>query len=159
MEEKQPSQEERIMAALAHGSILLFGMGIVAAIVLWVAQKDKSHYVAFQALQAVAYHIVGFAIFMVGMACWMGLYFVSLIPLMTTPEESAGAALWIFLLATLLMLVPFVQMGLWITGGCWGAARTLQGREFRYIVVGRYLERWLAKAPTGQPSPPSAPGK
>jgi uncharacterized Tic20 family protein len=147
VEHQQPSQEERTMAALAHGSILIFGMGVVAAIVLWVTQKEKSRYVAFQALQAIAYHIAGFAIFLVGMACWMGLYFVSLIPLMTTPEESGGTALWIFGLATLLMLAPFVQMGLWIIGGWWGAARTLQGREFRYIVIGRYLEHWLAKVP------------
>lgn len=152
MDNKPPSQDERTMAALAHGSILLFGMGVVAAIVLWVTQKEKSRYVAFQALQAVVYHIAGFAIFLVSMACWMALYFVSLIPLMTTPEESAGAALWIFVLATLLMLAPFVQMGLWIVGGWWGAARALQGREFRYIVIGRYLERWLADAPDGDTS-------
>jgi dolichyl-phosphate-mannose--protein O-mannosyl transferase len=51
------------MAALAHGGILLFGMGLVAAIVLWVTQKEKSRYVAFQTLQAAAYHLAGFAIF------------------------------------------------------------------------------------------------
>lgn len=157
MTNQAPSQEERTMAALAHGSILLFGMGVVAAIVLWVTQKEKSRYVAFQALQAVAYHIAGFAIFLVGMACWMGLYFASLIPLITTPEESASAALWIFILVTLLMLVPFVQMGLWIIGGWWGAARALQGREFRYIVIGRYLDRWLAEAAAGESPVPAAP--
>jgi hypothetical protein len=105
--------------------------------------------VAFQALQAVAYHIAGFAIFIVGMGCWLALYFISFIPLMTTPEESAGGALWIFLVATFLMLVPFAQMGLWILGGAWGAVRTLQGKDFHYVVIGRYLERWLDKSPAG----------
>ncbi len=146
MEKNQPSQEERLTAALAHGSILLFGMGIVAAVVLWVTQKERSRYVAFQALQAVAYHIAGFAIFMASMACWLALYFVSLIPLIATPEESGGEALWFFLLATILMLAPFAQMGLWIVGGWWGAARALQGREFRYILIGRYLEGWLTNS-------------
>jgi len=149
MDNEQPSQEERTMAALAHGSVVLFGMGVVAAIVLWVTQKEKSRYVAFQALQAVAYHIAGFAIFIVGMGCWLALYFISFIPLMTTPEESAGGALWIFLVATFLMLVPFAQMGLWILGGAWGAVRTLQGKDFHYVVIGRYLERWLDKSPAG----------
>jgi len=153
VDEKQPNQDERIMAALAHGSILLFGMGVIAAIVLWVTQKEKSRYVAFQALQAVAYHIAGFAIFIVGMACWMALYFVSFIPLITTPEESAGAALWIFLLATFLMLAPFVQMGVWILGGWWGAARALQGKEFRYVLIGRYLESWLDDSRPADNSP------
>jgi hypothetical protein len=31
-------------------------------------------------------------------------------------------------------------MGLWIIGGLWGAVRTLQGREFRYLVIGKQLE-------------------
>lgn len=146
MDKEQPSQEERIMAALAHGSILMFGMGIVGAIVLWVTQKEKSRYVAFQAIQAVAYHLAGLAIFLVGMGCWLALYFVSFIPLMTTPEESGGAALWIFLVTTFLMLVPLAQMGLWIVGGWWAAARTLQGKEFRYVLIGRYLEGWLNNA-------------
>ena len=157
MDYKQPSQDERIMAALAHGSVVLFGMGIVAAIVLWVTQKEKSRYVAFQALQAVVYHTAGLAIFLVMMGCWMAIYFVSLIPLLTTPEESGGVALWIFLLATLLMLLPFVQMALWSIGGWWGAARALQGREFRYTVIGPYLERWLARVPEGEPPASSAP--
>ncbi|MFN2226811.1 MAG: DUF4870 domain-containing protein [Anaerolineae bacterium] len=150
MDNEQPSQDERIMAALAHGSVLMFGMGIVAAIVLWVTQKEKSRYVAFQALQAVAYHIAGLAIFLVVMGCWLALYFVSFIPLMTTPEESAGGALWIFLVTTFLMLVPFVQMGIWILGGWWGAVRALQGKDFRYVVIGRYLERWLGESTADQ---------
>jgi uncharacterized Tic20 family protein len=152
MEKEAPSRDERIMAALAHGSIVLFGMGIVAAIVLWVTEKEKSRYVAFQALQAVAYHIVGLVIFLVGMGCWLALYFVSFIPLMTAPEEPTGSALWLFLVVTFLMLVPFVQMGLWTLGGWWGAARTLQGKAFRYVLIGRYLENWLAKTqPTDDP--------
>ena len=152
MENEAPSRDERIMAALAHGSVVLFGMGIVAAIVLWVTEKEKSRYVAFQALQAVAYHIVGLVIFLVGMGCWLALYFVSFIPLMTTPEDLAGGALGFFLVTTFLMLVPFVQMGLWILGGWWGAARALQGKAFRYVLIGRYLENWLAKTqPTDDP--------
>lgn len=146
MEEKQPNREERLAAALAHGSVLLFGMGIVAAVVLWVTQKERSRYVAFQALQAIAYQIAGLAIFLVGMACWMAVYFLSFIPLFTTPEESGGAALWFFLLATFLMLAPFAQMGLWILGGGWAAARSLQGREFRYVLIGRYLDDWLTNS-------------
>jgi len=53
-----PSQNDKIMAALAHISALLPLMGIIAPIVIWVTQKDKSEYVAFQALQAVAYQLL-----------------------------------------------------------------------------------------------------
>jgi PhoPQ-activated pathogenicity-related protein len=40
----QPSSDERIMAALAHGSILLSSMGTILAAVIWVTQTDKSRY-------------------------------------------------------------------------------------------------------------------
>jgi uncharacterized Tic20 family protein len=133
-----PDQEDRLMAALAHASVLLFGMGLVAAIVLWVTQRERSRYVAVQALQAVIYHLAGFGLFVAGMGCWMALYLATLIPVMAAPEEPAS--LWIFMVATLLMFVPFLQMGLWIAGGLWGAVRCLRGHDFRYAIIGRWVE-------------------
>jgi uncharacterized Tic20 family protein len=53
-----PNQNDKIMAALAHISALLPLMGVIAPIVIWATQKDKSEYVAFQALQAVVYQLV-----------------------------------------------------------------------------------------------------
>ena len=61
------SQDERMMAGLAHGSILL-GLftngigGIAAALVIWITQKEKSDYVAGQALQAMIYQTLAFSI-------------------------------------------------------------------------------------------------
>ena len=59
------TQEERTLAALAHGSVLLGAVtsglgGILAALVIWLVQKEKSAYVAFQALQALVYQAVVF---------------------------------------------------------------------------------------------------
>lgn len=140
----KPTQDERIMAALAHGSVVVFGMGIIAAVVVWATQKDDSRYVAFQALQAAVYQILGFAVFMVGMCCWMALYFVSFIPLMVAVEQGSSEPPVLFILSLFLMLVPFAFMGLWILGGIWGAVRTLQGREFSYLLLGDWLQRRLS---------------
>lgn len=144
MIDAEPTQDERIMAALAHGSVVIFGMGIIAAVVVWATQKDESRYVAFQALQAATYQILGFAVFMVGMCCWMALYFVSFIPLMVAIEQGSSEPPTLFLLSLFLMLIPFVLMGLWILGGIWGGVRTLQGRAFSYPLVGHWLHRRLA---------------
>ena len=35
MADAEPTQDERILAALAHGSVVVFGMGIIAAVVVW----------------------------------------------------------------------------------------------------------------------------
>ena len=144
MNDTQPTRDERIMAALAHGSALLVGMGVIAAIVIWATQKDKSRYVAFQALQALVYQIAGIAVQMVAWCCWMALYFASFIPLMATAEQGANEPPVFFLVSLALMFVPIVLMGLWALGGLWGAVRSLQGRDFHYLAIGGQLERWLA---------------
>jgi uncharacterized Tic20 family protein len=143
MNQETPTQDDRIMAALAHGSVVIFGMGIIAAVVLWATQKEKSRYVAFQALQALVYQIAGVVVQIIGWCCWTALYFLSFIPLLAAAETSSDPPLY-FLVSMALMVVPFALMGLWIIGGLWGAARTLQGRHFRYLVIGSQLERWLS---------------
>jgi uncharacterized Tic20 family protein len=57
LESLNPTQDERVMAALAQISVLVPFLGVVAPIVIWVTQKDKSRYVAFQSLQAVAFQL------------------------------------------------------------------------------------------------------
>ena len=142
MSDTEPNREDRTMAALAHGSVALFGMGVIAAVAIWISQKEKSPYVAFQALQATVYQAVGVLVSMVSWCCWTGLYFLSFIPFMTAADLS-GDPPAIFFLSMALMVVPLALMGLWILGGLWGAVRTLQGRDFRYLVIGPALERWL----------------
>jgi uncharacterized Tic20 family protein len=144
MNDNRPTQDDRVMAALAHGSAILFGMGAIAAVVIWATQKDKSRYVAFQALQALLYQIAGFFAYIVGMCCWLALYFASFIPLMAAANQASSEPPLFFFVSLALMVVPFALMGLWIVGGLWGAVRTLQGRNFHYLIIGNRLERWLA---------------
>ena len=142
MNQLNPSREDRTMAALAHGSGLLPGMGVVAAVVIWATQKGTSRYVNFQALQAIVYQMAGLLVQIVGWCCWTALYLVSFIPMIAAAEAWAEPPA-IFWISMLLMVVPFALMGLWIVGSLWGAIRTLQGRDFRYLWVGTRLERWL----------------
>jgi uncharacterized Tic20 family protein len=57
MASTRPTQDDRIMAALSHITVILPFFGVVAPIIIWVTQKEKSQYVAFQALQALAYQL------------------------------------------------------------------------------------------------------
>jgi uncharacterized Tic20 family protein len=139
------TQEEKVMSAIAHGSVILFGTGLIAAIVVWITQKDKSRYVAFQALQAVIYQAAGLLVFGLAMCCWLGLYFLSFIPLMVAADQGSSDPPAFFIFSMLLMVVPFAVMGLWVLGGIWGAIRALQGRDFGYLVIGDQLERWQAE--------------
>ena len=144
-EQYSTTQDERLWAALAHASVLLSlvtgGLGgIGAALVIWVAQRGKSAYVAAQALQAAVYQVVTFIVTMVAWACW-GVTWMGLLlpPLILNPEayeQTPPSGLWVGLI---LMAVPLVIHGVVVLYGLWGAARCLGGRRFSYALIGRWL--------------------
>jgi len=69
------TQDERIMAALAHASAILPFWGLIGAIVIWATQKEKSRFVGFQALQVIAYQIVLILFSFLGFGCYMCSFF------------------------------------------------------------------------------------
>ena len=144
-EEKSLTQEEKTMAGLAHGSVLL-GIftngigGIVAALVIWVLQREKSAYAAGQALQALVYQSVTFVVTMLAWCCWGIVYTVMImVPLISNPgayDAAPPAGMWVGLG---LMIIPFGIWGLTILYGLIGAARCYGGQDFRYAIIGNWL--------------------
>jgi uncharacterized Tic20 family protein len=68
-----PTSDERIMAALSH----LFGP--LVSLIVWATQKDKSAFVRFQSLQALAADLILMVVSMGGVICAMVLMFGSII--------------------------------------------------------------------------------
>ncbi|MEJ2597134.1 MAG: DUF4870 domain-containing protein [Anaerolineales bacterium] len=143
-----PNQDERVMAALAHVSAILPLMGTIATIVIWVTQREKSRYVAFQALQAIAYQLTMIVAWMIGMGCYFCSFFATFlsIPLVsssgTTPPVNA--------LAELGFIIPFLSLGIIFLGGLAfivygivGAINAFQGKPFRYVFIGYRVERFM----------------
>jgi uncharacterized Tic20 family protein len=172
------TQDEKIMAALGHATIIWPGMGILAPVIIWATQREKSRFAAFQALQAAVYHMT---LVLAGLACGV-CYFCSYLGMMVgiigmpasmfftmpaqgpTPEEVPPAVLIPMLLSSLGMLVFYLAIfGLFFLGlavwvayigyGLYGAVATLQGKDFRYVILGPRLERYLEGTPT--PSKPA----
>ena len=134
------------MGALAH----FFGM--LAALIVWALQKDKSRFVKFQALQALLFDFTVAILFgilfgclfllaMLGMSGSM-FFFMSkassssdIVPLFFLPflfQSTVFACIFpISLVLTVIRLVA--------------ALSVLNGREFRYPVLGRWLENFLAR--------------
>ncbi len=147
-----PSQDERVMAALAQISVLVPLLGIIAPIVIWVTQKDKSRYVAFQSLQAVAFQLTLVFAWFVGMGCYICSFFSMFltIPLASSSESSQSVSPFF----VLPFFTPFLVMGLMFLGGFLfilygivGAVMTFQAKPFRYIIIGRQVERFLQSKP------------
>jgi len=140
------TKDDKTLAALAHGSIVL-GLftngvgGIVAALMIWATQKEKSPYAAAQALQSMVYQGLTFMITMLAWCCWGILYALMIVvPLVSNPgayEVAPPAGLWVGLL---LMVVPFGIWGLTILYGLYGAVRCYGGHDFKYAIIGDWLE-------------------
>ncbi len=157
-----PTQDDRILAALAHVTALLPFMGVLAPVVIWATQKDKSPYVSFQALQAVAYQLTMILAWFVGIGCYMCSFFMTFGGLMAeglgqSPDGSPNilggiAGMLAFAMPFLVMGLMFVGGGAFILYGLVGAVQTLRGKAFRYIIIGARLEQYLRQ---GRPSQPA----
>ena len=143
-----PTQDERVMAALSHIGVLLPMMGVIAPIIIWVTQKDKSKYVAFQALQALVFQLSMIAAWFIGMGCYMFSFFGTffMIPFASSFESSQSVSP----LFGLTFLVPFLVFGamfiggfLFIVYGVIGAIMVFQGKPFRYMLIGKRMERFM----------------
>ena len=147
-----PNQNDKIMAALAHISAILPFMGVIAPIIIWATQKDKSEYVAFQALQAIAYQLLMILAWFVGMGCYMFSFFGTFFTIPFTSSNGGDvnpSAAPFFMLG---FLIPFIVMGAMFVGGAIfviyglvGAIQVFQGKDFRYLIIGNRISNYLEK--------------
>jgi uncharacterized Tic20 family protein len=141
--------ENRLLAALSHASVATQGIGILVGVLVYITQRDKSRFAAFQALQAALYQLISFIIMILLWIFWGGLYGLSMIPLIIQAESNPDAAPpLVFWIAMLSMVIPLFYMILVGIYGLWGGIRTWQGKDFRYAVIGRMLEKsglWMTE--------------
>jgi uncharacterized Tic20 family protein len=142
-----PTQDECVLAALSHISAFLPTIGIIAPIVIWVTQKEKSRYVYIQSLQAIVYHITMIIGFFIGMGCYMLSFLGNFLTIFSTASNNSPSP-WLFAG----IFFPFIVFGFIFLG--WfvfiiyaivAAVMTFQGRDFRYIIIGRQVEKFAKK--------------
>jgi uncharacterized protein len=155
-----PDDDERLLGALAHASIIanIVSMaGIVATTVLWVTQRERSRFVRAHALQALAFQAVVLLALAVMLLAWGACLALSLLPAALRPdlyaEGGPPAAFWVVLV---LLVVPLGFAVATTLYGLYGAYRVFRGQPFRYPLVGRVVRRELAALypPPRTPAPP-----
>jgi len=119
---------------LAHLSVLLNlvtgFLGPIAALIIYFVYKDRSRYVAYQAMQASVFQLIwwvggGLLIGLIWGAT--GLLSIVLIGLLCIPFS---------LIATFILLImPLVSLVYGVVGGI----QTSQGQDFRYWLVGDWV--------------------
>jgi len=130
MPERMSASAERTWAMLAHLSILLNlvtgFLGPVVALIIYLAFKDRSRYIAYQAMQAFVFQLVWF--FGVGILAVFA-WIVSLALVIVI------VGLCLIPLAILISLVPVAAL----VYGAVAAIQTSQGDDFRYWMVGDWV--------------------
>jgi len=144
-----PSQNDKIMAALGHISVLLPLIGLIVPIIIWATQKDKSKYVSFQALQAIAYQLVMIIAYFIAIGCYMLSFFSTFLTISFTNKTSGPSASPLamvgFIIPFLIFGAIFIGGGIFILYGIVGAVFTIQGKGFRYFIIGNRIAGFLEK--------------
>ena len=164
------TQDEKIMAAIGHATIIWPVVGIVVPLVAWATQREKSRFIAFQALQAAVYHMT---LILAGLACgvcWacsylgmivggiavpLAMTFAMPLPAEIGPTSDLPPEAMIPMLLGFLVMIAFyvaifgllfLGLAVWaayIGYGLYGAVANLRGKDFRYAILGSRLQRYL----------------
>lgn len=151
----QPTEDERVLAALSHAGIItnIAGMsGLVGAALIWVTQREKSAYVRAQAFQALAFQGCALLVGVLMVMLWGGCLGLALLPAALFPDLYHTSPPPLFWPALYSAVLPLLYGVLVVCYGLYGAAQTYQGRPFRYLLVGR-----LSAAPAAPEAPPAEP--
>lgn len=146
------TSDEQAWAAIAHASAVvtvLFGVltggalclvGPIVPLAIWLVFRSKSPFVAQHALQATIFQtlviVLTAALFAVGLilvaVAWVGtgLLMSAVVGICLIPVALVLTLLWI--MATLGLPVAALVYA------CYGAYEVLQGRDFRYYLVGNW---------------------
>jgi uncharacterized Tic20 family protein len=144
-----PTQEERTWAALAHASILLFGFGSIAALLIWIAQRKKSAYVAFHALQALLYQTLEMVLF-IFFGLVAGIFSFGLTILVAVLNRSnlgENSFLLVFAAEFIPLLIFLFFAAVYVAWAAVMAVLCLTGRSPRYPWIGSWLAKYLACTP------------
>lgn len=140
-----PTQDDKIISAIAQGAVILPVWGIIISTLIWITQREKSEYVRDQALQALTWQGTQIAIWFLGMACYMGSFFLTFSSIAFTNPETMDGPPAAFFLPFCVMGFIFLSFFGFIAVGLWAAVRNLQGVYFTYPVIGERARAYINK--------------
>jgi len=142
-----PTSDESLMAAISHF------FGLLVALIVWATQKDKSRFVRFQAIQAMAFDLlVSAAVFLI-VGCMMvaifgiltlGIGDIALFSNQGNPTAEPFRTL-IALMTAVPLLIPCIIVpvaGIIFVARLIATIQTFQGKDFHYPWLGALVERY-----------------
>lgn len=148
--------EERWVVAMGHFAVIILLWGLIAPVTSWIMQGRHSTFVKFQSIQTVVYqagvtilYFAAIVIYMIGFFA-----FIAATGLAGVPTDGAPLgliSLGVFILFSLIALVIFTIVPLFHILGQWAGYRVLKGDNYRYPILGKFIERRLRLRPELKP--------
>ena len=132
------SKDERLMSLLSHISILIPNIGILAPIIIWVTNKDKSRFVRFHSLQAIFFQLIFFVLMMLFIFVGV-ILMLAAIPWFDLSSNAEPGALFFISMVFMFMYFP-----LWLIFGIYAvvaSVKSYRAKVFKYAIIGRIFER------------------
>ncbi|GAJ10247.1 unnamed protein product, partial [marine sediment metagenome] len=117
-------------------------IGIIAPIIIWVNQKEKSKFVKFHAIQAIFYQLAFFVLMMLFIFTGIILMLISMSFNIANPNAEPGTLFFIS------MIFMFLYFPLWFFFAIYAvvaAVKSYKGRIFRYLIIGKIIEKKVYK--------------
>jgi len=146
-----PASDERLWAALAHGSVILSFFGPLAPVLIWVFQRRKSPYAAFHALQAMGYQMLTFWVGMTAYLLFIIVMIFVMFPVLAAVARGSDSFMEMFAFEGSFVLSLFGFLAIYFLVGIVGAILSLMGRDFKIPLLGTRLARYLGcgESPAG----------
>ena len=154
------SSNEKILAALEHGSVIMAFLGPIIPVIIWSTQRKKSARLRFQSMQAFIYQIIALVVYMLGMAVYMVFFFGMFLLLILGGTSGADNAirgpgailLTVFLgLMFLFWMIFTIGMPFYTLLAGWAGFRVLCGHHFRYPILGKMIEKRIETSHSLEP--------
>jgi uncharacterized Tic20 family protein len=142
---------DRWVAAMGHFSVIIIFWGVLAPGTAWVLQGGRNSFLKFQSVQATLYQIA-VNLFYLG-AVFLSIFGTIPMALLSGLQTgtSAGSSttmigLVIFLVTMLVAFLFLLIVPLFHILGQWAGYRVLKGDKYRYPILGKLIEKRLAKS-------------
>ncbi len=153
--------EFRWVVAMGHFSILIILWGMLAPLTAWILEGKRSPFLKFQSIQTLVYQGSVTLLYLGIVFLYLfGIMIISLMAMMgwtgnVRIDSSMGIVGVVFLGGSLLVLfIVILFMPLFHILGQWAGYRVLKGEDYRYPLVGRFVEKWISKNILPPTSPP-----
>jgi uncharacterized Tic20 family protein len=143
--------EERWVASMGHFSVIIAMWGLLAPVATWILQGKQSPFLKFQSIQTTLYQgIVNLLFLGAG-----GMYYFGAFVMLLTMVLSRGAGvnkpagmagILIFFVTLLVSMLVMLAIPLFHILGQWAGYRVLKGDNYRYPLIGKMVEKRLAKS-------------